>query len=75
LPASQRNQAWVKDFVHYQLGMNEKIRVLMVVGIFSKLSPIIYPSFSNRTADMLIALERIRGEVGYPKATRVDQGS
>ena len=46
-----------------------------MVDIFSKFSPIIDPRFSYRAADVVMALERICGEVGYPKTIRVDQGS
>lgn len=74
-PASQPNQTWAMDFVHDQLAMGKKIRVLTVVDIFSKFSPIIDPRFSYRAEDVVMALERICGEVGYPKTIRVDQGS
>jgi putative transposase len=74
-PASQPNQTWAMDFVHDQLAMGKKIRVLTVVDIFSKFSPIIDPRFSYRAADVVMALEGICGEVGYPKTIRVDQGS
>jgi putative transposase len=74
-PASQPNQTWAMDFVHDQLAMGKKIRVLTVVDIFSKFSPIIDPRFSYRAADVVMALEGICGDVGYPKTIRVDQGS
>ena len=74
-PASQPNQTWAMDFVHDQLAMGKKIRVLTVVDIFSKFSPVIDPRFSYRAEDVVMTLERICGEVGYPKTIRVDQGS
>ncbi len=40
-----------------------------------RFSPAIDPRFSYRGEDVVQALERICGEVGYPKAIRVDQGS
>jgi putative transposase len=74
-PASQPNQTWAMDFVHDQLAMGKKIRVLTVVDIFSKFSPVIDPRFSYRAEDVVMTLERLCGEVGYPKTIRVDQGS
>ena len=49
--------------------------VLTVVDIFTKFSPLIDPRFSYRAEDVVRTLERVRGEVGYPKTIRVDQGS
>ena len=74
-PASTPNQTWAMDFVHDQLAMGKKIRVLTVVDIFSKFSPVIDPKFSYRAEDGVRTVERICGEVGYPKTIRVDQGS
>ena len=74
-PASQPNQTWAMDFVHDQLAIGSKVRVLTVVDIFSKFSPVIDPRFNYRSEDVVRTLERICGEVGYPKTIRVDQGS
>ena len=38
-PASMPNETWAMDFVHDQLALGNKIRVLTVVDIFSKFSP------------------------------------
>jgi putative transposase len=74
-PASEPNQTWAMDFVHDQLAMGKKIRVLTVVDIFSKFSPVIDPRFSYRAEDVVMTLERVCGAIGYPKTIRVDQGS
>ena len=74
-PASQPNETWAMDFVHDQLALGNKIRVLTVVDIFSKFSPVIDPRFSYRAEDVVMTLEKVCGEVGYPKTIRVDQGS
>lgn len=74
-PALHPNQTWAMDFVHDQLAMGKKIRVLTVVDIFSKFSPAIDPRFSYRAEDVVRTLERVCGQVGYPKTIRVDQGS
>ena len=74
-PALQPNQTWAMDFVHDQLAMGKKIRVLTVVDIFSKFSPVVDPRFSYRAEDLVRTLEKVCGHVGYPKTIRVDQGS
>lgn len=74
-PALTPNETWAMDFVHDQLALGNKIRILTVVDIFSKFSPIIDPRFSYRAEDVVMALEKVCGEVGYPKTIRVDQGS
>lgn len=74
-PALQPNQTWAMDFVHDQLAMGKKIRILTVVDIFSKFSPVVDPRVSYRAEDVVMTLERVCGQVGYPKTIRVDQGS
>lgn len=74
-PGSQPNETWAMDFVQDQLALGNKIRGLTVVDIFSKFSPVIDPKFSYRAEDVVMTLEKACGEVGYPKAIRVDQGS
>ena len=63
------------DFVYDQLSTGKKIRVLTVVDIFSRFSPILDPRFSYRGEDVVQSLEQTCSVVGYPKAIRVDQGS
>ena len=69
------NETWAMDFVHDQLAMGKKLRVLTIVDTFSKFSPVIDPRFSYRAEDVVRTLEKVCGEVGYPKTIRVDQGS
>ena len=52
-----------------------KRRVLTIVDTFSRYVPAIEPRFSFRGADVVDVLERVGGEVGFPAAIRVDQGS
>ena len=75
VPASRPNETWAMDFVHDQLALGKKIRILTVVDIFSKLSPVIDPRFSYRAEDVVSTLDRVCGRIGYPKTIRVDQGS
>ena len=74
-PAAMPNETWAMDFVHDHLATGKKLRVLTVVDIFSKFSPVIDPRFSYRAEDVVLTLERVCGLVGYPKTIRVDQGS
>ena len=52
--------------------MGKKLRVLTVVDIFSKFSPVVDPRFNYRAEDVVRTLERVCGEIGYPKTIRVD---
>jgi transposase InsO family protein len=47
----------------------------MIVDIFSRFSPAVDPRFSYRGEDVVLALERVCRQVGYPQSIRVDQGS
>jgi putative transposase len=69
---STRPGPWI--FVHDQLATGRKLRILTVVDTFSRFSPSIDPRFSYRGEDVVQALERVCGEIGYP-TIRVDQGS
>lgn len=69
------NETWAMDFVHDQLATGRKIRVLTVVDIFSRFSPVIDPRFSYRAENVVETLEQVCAQFGYPKAIRVDQGS
>ena len=73
--AVQVNETWAMDFVHEQLATGRKIRILTIVDTFSRFSPALDPRFSYRGEDVVLTLERICGNVGYPKTIRVDQGS
>jgi len=73
--ARQVNETWAMDFVHDQLATGSKLRVLTVVDLFSRYSPVIDPRFSYRAEDVVQTLERTCAMTGYPKSIRVDQGS
>jgi len=63
------------DFAHDQLATGKKIRVLTVVDTFSRFSPAVDPRFSYKGEDVVLTLERVCKNIGYPKSIRVDQGS
>ena len=73
--ATRPNETWAMDFVHDQLATGSKLRVLTVVDLFSRYSPVIDPRFSYRAEDVVQTLERTCAMTGYPKSIRVDQGS
>nr|WP_246385163.1 IS3 family transposase [Gluconacetobacter asukensis] len=66
---------WAMDFVHDQLATGRKIRILTVIDTFSRFSPATDPRFSYRGEDVVQTLERICGQIGYPRNIRLDQGS
>ncbi len=66
---------WAMDFVHDQLATGRKLRVLTVVDTYSRYVPVLDPRFSYRGEDVVATLERVCGQIGYPKTIRVDQGS
>lgn len=73
--AAGPNEVWAMDFVHDQLATGQKIRVLTVVDTFSRYVPALDPRFRYRGEDVVATLERVCGQVGYPKTIRVDQGT
>ncbi len=75
VPATRPNDVWAMDFVHDQLAIGRKIRVLTVVDTFSRFSPVVDPRFSYRAEHMVATLESVCAKVGYPRTIRVDQGS
>jgi putative transposase len=74
-PPSRSNEIWAMDFVHDQLALGTKIRVLTIVDTFSRFSPAVEPRFRFRGADAVETLERVGRLYGLPKIIRVDQGS
>ena len=74
-PPSRAHQTWATDFVHDQLATGSKLRILTIVDLFSRFSPVIDPRFSYRGPDVVATLERVCAEVGHPDSIRVDQGS
>lgn len=69
------NDIWAMDFVHDQLATGRRLRILTVVDIFSRYVPVLDARFSYRGEDVVRALEKVCGQIGYPKTIRVDQGS
>jgi transposase InsO family protein len=74
-PATRSNETWAMDFVHDQLAIGQRMRVLTIVDTFSRLSPALEPRFTFRGADVVDILEKFAREVGLPATIRVDQGT
>jgi putative transposase len=73
--ASGPNDVWALDFVHDQLAMGKKLRILTVVDTHSRFCPVVDPRFRYRGEDVVRTLEEVCGRIGYPKTIRVDNGS
>jgi putative transposase len=71
--AVRPNDTWAMDFVHDQLATGRKLRVLMVVDIVSKFSPVVDPRFSYCAEDVVMTLEKVCGKTCYPKTIRVEK--
>lgn len=74
-PPSRVNEIWAMDFVHDQLALGTKIRVLTIVDTFSRFAPAVEPRFRYRGGDVVETLERVGRQYGLPRVIRVDQGS
>lgn len=73
--AAGPNEVWAMDFVHDQLAMGSKLRILTVVDTHSRYCPVADPRFTYRGEDVVQTLERVCGQIGYPGTIRVDNGS
>ncbi len=73
-PATAPNDCWAMDFMADQLFNGQRIRVLTIVDIFSKISPAIGVGFSYKGHDVVGTLEEAAKEYGCPRRIRVDNG-
>jgi hypothetical protein len=55
------------DFVHDQLAIRCKLRVLTIIDTFSHFSPAIELRFTFRGPDLVVILEEAGQQVGFPK--------
>jgi len=58
------NQVWAMDFVHDQLALGKKLRILTVVDTHSRYCPAVDPRFAYRGEDVVQTLERVCRQVG-----------
>ena len=66
------NDVWAMDFVHDQLALGNKLRILTIVDTQSRFCPATDARFSYRGEDVVQTLERVCNQIGYPKTIRVD---
>ena len=69
------NDVWAMDFVHDQLALRNKLRILTIVDTHSRFCPATDARFTYRGEDVVQTLERVCRQIGYPKTIRVDNGS
>ena len=70
--ATGPNDVWALDFVHDQLALGSKRRILTIVDTHSRLCPATDARFADRGEDVVQTLERVCHQIGYPKTLRVD---
>ena len=61
-------------FVQDQLATGRKLRVLTVVGTFSRYVPILDVRFNYRGAGVVESLDRVCSRIAHPKIIRIDNG-
>ncbi len=69
------NEVWAMDFVHDQLALGKKLRILTIVDTHSRYCPVADPRFAYRGEDVVQTLERVCHQIGYPQTIRVDNGT
>ena len=74
-PAQGTHDVWAMDFVHDQLALGSKIRILTVIDTYSRYAHAVDARFRYRAENVVATLEKVCKKVGYPKMIRVDQGS
>ncbi|RBP86052.1 putative transposase, partial [Rhodobacter sp. 140A] len=73
--AVRPNDVWAMDFVHDQLALGQKLRILTVVDTHSRFCPALDARFSYRGEDVVKTLDKVCRRIGYPKTIRVDNGT
>ncbi len=73
--AAGPNEVWAMDFVHDQLALGRKLRILTIVDTHSRYCPAADPRFAYRGEDVVQTLERVCRQIGYPQTIRVDNGT
>lgn len=74
-PATRSNETWAMDLVHDQLASGHKLRVLSIVEIFSRFSPVLQSQFSLRGSDIVGYCKDPARRWDFPAMFRVEKGS
>lgn len=64
------NDVWAMDFVHDQLALGNKLRILTIVDTHSRLCPATDARFTYRGEDVVQTLESVCRQIGYPNMLR-----
>lgn len=68
------NDIWAMDFVSDNLFDGQRLKILTIIDIYTKLSPCIGVAVSFKAVNVVEALELAVEEYGIPKIIRVDNG-
>ena len=74
-PPQGPHERWSMDFMVDSFMDGRRFRVLTVVDIYSRHSPIIEADLSLNGAKVVAALERAAKHFGYPRVMQVDNGT
>lgn len=74
-PPQSPHERWSMDFMVDSFMDGRRFRVLTVVDIYSRHSPIIEPDLSLNGAKVVAALERAAKHFDYPQVMQVDNGT
>jgi putative transposase len=75
LLATYSHERWSMDFVHDALFDGRPFRMLTVVDLDSRQSPLIEPAFAHSGRSIAAALERVVDALGAPTSITVDHGT
>ena len=73
-PITKKNDVWAIDFVADFLTTGECLKILTVVDLYTRESPIIGVKFSYKAEDVIFSLEEGIILHGFPKMIRLDNG-
>jgi putative transposase len=70
----KKNDIWSMDFVSDALFGGRKLRILTIVDVFTRESPLIGVGFTYKGHDVVQTLEEAVRQHGYPMTLRIDNG-
>lgn len=73
-PVTRVNQRWSLDFLHDRLLTGRRIRALNIIDDHSRRNLALELDFSLSSARVILVLDEIAAERGYPGALRIDNG-
>ena len=73
--ATKPNEIWSMDFMHDRLTDGRKIRLLMIVDIFTRECVALHVAPAFKAADVVEVLRRVTSKRGMPQQIRWDNGT